>query len=92
MLRSFRNQNLERLWRSGREVPQKTLDTRSILRVLDAIDSALNPYDVAFSGNRFDEWMENGHQRFGAMVSEHWLVSFSWNDGHALDVDLERID
>ena len=92
MIKSFRNRDLERLWNSSLRVPQKTLETRSILRVIDAINAASVPYDVAFSGNRFDEWTEDSEQRYGAMISEHWLVSFSWIDGHAFEVDLERLD
>ena len=92
MIKSFRNRDLERLWKFGHQVPQKTLEARSILRVVDAINVASLPYDVAFSGNRFDEWTENDQQRYGAMISDHWLVSFSWREGHAVDVDLERLD
>jgi plasmid maintenance system killer protein len=92
MIKSFRNRDLERLWKSGQQIPQKTLATRSILRVVDAIDAATSPYDVAFSGSRFDEWTEGVQPRYGAMISDHWLVSFSWSEGHAVDVDLERLD
>ena len=77
---------------SSHQVPHRTLETRSILRVVDAINSAVTPYDVAFSGNRFDEWEEGNNQRYGAMISDHWLVTFSWTEGHAVEVDLERLD
>jgi plasmid maintenance system killer protein len=92
VIKSFRNRDLERLWTSGQQIPQKTLTTRTILRVVDAIDAATSPYDVAFTGNRFDEWIENVQLRYGAMITDHWLVSFSWSAGHAIDVDLERLD
>jgi hypothetical protein len=43
---------------------------------------------VAFFG-QFYEWNEDGERRFGVMVTEHWLISFGWSEGHAVDVDLE---
>lgn len=92
MIKSFRSQHLEGLWLNGRDVPYKTLTAKVILRGLYALDVATAPHDIAFIGNRFDEWIEDDVQRYGAMISEHWLISFSWSGAHALEVDLERID
>jgi plasmid maintenance system killer protein len=92
MLASFRNTELQRLWRLGKPVSQKTLVTQHILDALDVIDAAGSPRDPAFIGFRFDEWNEKGEQRYGVMVSDHWLISYGWSDGHAIDVDLERLE
>ena len=92
MIRSFRNNALRRLWESGKELPQKTLIAEELLDILDVIDAAGAPYDPAFVGFRFDEWIERKAQRYGIQVSDHWLISYGWTDGHATDVDLERIE
>lgn len=92
MLASFRSAELRRLWTLGKPLRQKTLVTQQIIDVLDVIDAAGSPRDPAFVGFRFDEWMEEAHQRYGVSVSEHWLISYGWNDGHAIDVDLEKLE
>lgn len=92
MLASFRNADVEKLWKLGKPLRQKTLVTQQILDVLDVIDAAGSPRDPAFVGFRFDEWMEGGQPRYGVSVSEHWLISYGWSDGHAIDVDLERLE
>ena len=92
MIRSFRSSELEKLWKAGRALRFKTIDTQQIFDCLDVVDSASEPHDAAFIGFRFDEWIEGGQQRYGAMVSDHWLISYSWSDGHAIGVDLERLD
>lgn len=92
MIRSFRNEELQRLWEDGKPLSHKTLIATNILRLLDLIKGASVPLDVAFYGIRFDSWTENGIERHGVMVSDHWLISFSWDAGDAVDVDLERLD
>lgn len=92
MIRSFRSADLEKLWKSGKALSFRTLDTKKILDCLDVVDSASAPQDAAFTGFRYDEWMEGKIKRHGIMVSDHWLVSFGWSEGHAIDVDLERIE
>ncbi len=91
MIRSFRSSELEKLWKAGRALRFKTIDTQQILDCLDVVDSAREPHDAAFTGFRFDEWTEGGSKRFGVMVSNHWLISFEWSDGDAIGVDLEHL-
>jgi toxin HigB-1 len=92
MIRSFRSDGLEKLFNSGKVLENKTLIAQTILDMLDVIDLAGEPRDAAFVGFRFDEWTENGEQRYGIMISDHWLISYGWSDGHAIDLDLERLD
>ena len=92
MIRSFRHKELKSLWELVKPLSQKTLIAQTILDVMDSIDAAGAPRDPAFNGFRFDEWIEGNQQRYGIMVSDHWLISYGWSDGHAIDVDLERLD
>jgi toxin HigB-1 len=92
MIQSFRNQSLQRFWQASRPLPYKTLTAETILDVLYSIHSASSAYDAAFIGCRFDEWEEQGLKRYGMMISDHWLLSYGWIDGKAVEVDLERLD
>jgi toxin HigB-1 len=92
MIRSFRSEELHRLFKSGKALEKKTLEAQKILDVLDVVDLASEPRDAAFIGFRYDEWTEGDRQRYGVLISDHWLISYGWSDGHAIDVDLERLD
>jgi hypothetical protein len=76
----------------GKSEEQRTPITQAIMDVLDVLDAAQEPHDAAFIGFRFDEWLEEGKSRYGVLITDHWLISFGWNDDHAVDLDLERID
>jgi toxin HigB-1 len=92
MIGSFRSSELEKLFEVGKGLEKKTLIAQTILDFLDVVDLASEPRDAAFVGFRFDEWTENNQQRYGVMISDHWLISYGWSNGHAIDVDLERLD
>jgi plasmid maintenance system killer protein len=92
MIVSFRSPELAKAWQYGEALPYKTLIAERVFDTLDVIDAASSPRDADFVGFRFDEWTEGSQRRFGVMVSDHWLISYGWSDGHAIDVDLERIE
>ena len=71
MIRSFRHRGLEKLWNSNKALDFKTLDTQRILDCLDVVNSVGAPQDAAFTGFRYDEWMEGKDKRYGIMVSDH---------------------
>ena len=91
MIQSFRSQDLRKFWELGKPLPHKLLLASAILDALDFLDASISAHDLAFIGLRFDEWVEDTVLRFSVMVSERWIVSYSWNDGDAVDVDLERL-
>lgn len=91
MLKSFRNKELEKSYKQGKPLAFRTPSAIEIFDVLDVIAAAGAPRDASFAGFRFDEWNERGKVRYGIMTSEHWLISYSWSEGHAIEVDLERI-
>jgi toxin HigB-1 len=92
MIQSFRNEGLQRFWQASSPLPYKTLIAEAMLDVLYSIHSANSPHDTAFIGYRFDEWEEQDQKRYGIMISDHWLLSYGWADGKAVEVDLERLD
>ncbi len=92
MIQNILNRELAIAWENKDQVLLKTPFAETVFDVLDVLDAATGPRDLAFVGFRFDEWTEGSKQRFGVLISDHWLISYSWSDEHATDVDLERID
>jgi plasmid maintenance system killer protein len=88
MIGSFRNRDLKNVWVFGKDRTPEKLPVREIHWLLDALDAATAPHQVAFLG-RFYEWEERGEQRYGVAITSHWTISYGWSDGHAVDVDLE---
>ena len=89
---TFLKMELEIAWKNSKSLPFKTAIAEIVFDVLDVIDAASAPHDTAFIGFQFDEWSEGNQHRYGIMVSDHWLISYEWSDGHAIDIDLERLD
>jgi proteic killer suppression protein len=91
MIRSFRNRPLQRFWERG-DVDRIPTDwAAKIEQILDLLEAATAPEDLAIPGLRFHGYPEGTKGRFGVMVSVAWRVSFSWQEGDAIDVDLEEI-
>jgi plasmid maintenance system killer protein len=59
---------------------------------LDLLEAAIEPDSISGFGDRFDEWQEQGTQRYGLMVTEHWLLTYSWEGEDAVAVDFEWIN
>lgn len=63
-----------------------------VLRLLDLIEAAGAPRDVAYFGFRFGEWVEQDAVRFGVMITDHWILTNGWSDGHAINLDFEWVN
>lgn len=87
MIESFKHRGLAELFRFGqsRRVRQD-LQSRS-LRRLDALDQAESLTDLQVPG--FDFHLLRGMpKRFSIHVNGPWCITFEWEDGDALRVDL----
>jgi proteic killer suppression protein len=83
---------LEVFWKSNDAERVPTDWTRRIKQVLDLLDDAEAPEDMAIPGYRFHAFAEGRRPRFAVMVSQSWRVSFSWQSRSAIDVALEQVD
>jgi toxin HigB-1 len=92
MIRSFRSQNLARFWKQSQVERIPTDWTAKIEMVLDMLDAAEAPEDLAIPGLEFHAYPEGKQGRYGVMASRAWRVSFAWREGDAVDVDLEEIN
>lgn len=89
MIRSFRNRDLERLWTSGRSRIDARLHGR-ILRRLDALNVATRAEDLNLPGFDFHGLRGGVPPRYTVHVNGPWCITFEFENGDALRVDLEQ--
>jgi proteic killer suppression protein len=89
MIRSFKHKGLAELFERGRSrrVGQE-LHTRC-LRRLEALDQAESLTDLNVPGFNFHS-LQGVPTRFSMHVNGPWCITFEWEDGDALRVDLEQ--
>ena len=89
MIRSFRDDETERLFRRERV---KRLDRklqRVALRKLLLIDAAESLEDLRFpSGNRLEKLAGDRAGEYGTRINDRWRVCFRWEDAGAHDVEI----
>ena len=89
MIRSFRHRGLEELFETGssRKV-REDLQARA-LRRLDALESAENLKSLNLPGFNFHP-LRGKPTRYSLHVNGPWCITFEWDEGEALRVDLEQ--
>ncbi|HET6911721.1 MAG TPA: type II toxin-antitoxin system RelE/ParE family toxin [Rhodanobacteraceae bacterium] len=90
MICSFRHKGLADLFRTGNAAKVRPDLQARILRRLDALHAARELMDLHLPG--FDFHPLKGHKptRYSLHVNGPWCITFEWNDGEALRVDLEQ--
>jgi proteic killer suppression protein len=89
MIRSFRHKGLKELFETGRTAHiQKTLQQRC-LRRLDALNHAGRPEDMNISGFDFHA-LRGKPVRYSVHINGPWCITFEFEEGDALRVDLEQ--
>ena len=89
MIRSFRHKGLAELFENGHS-PRigQNLQTRA-LRRLDALEQADVLTDLNVPGFDF-HGLQGRPKRYSIHVNGPWCITFEWEDGDALRVDLEQ--
>lgn len=91
MIKSFRSTALQAFWENSNVERIPTDWVRRIEHVLDIIDAASAPEDLAIPGLRFHSFAEKTTPRYGVMASRAWRISFTWSQGDAYDVALDEV-
>lgn len=89
VLKSFRNKPLAELWSSG---SSRKIDGRlheRILRRLDRLDAATAVKEMDVPGFDFHP-LHGKPQRYSVHVNGPWCLTFEFDGGDALRVDLEQ--
>lgn len=89
MIRSFRHKGLEELfWTGATRKVRHDLLART-LRRLDALDQAEQLADLNVPGFNFHA-LKGRSVRYSLHVNGPWCVTFEWDEGEAVRVDLEQ--
>jgi toxin HigB-1 len=90
VIKSFRHKGLRDLWRSGRSNKVDPRLHRRILERLDALDAAERPEDMDVPGYDFHALRGFKPRCYTVHVNGPVCITFEFEDGEALRVDLEN--
>jgi proteic killer suppression protein len=89
MIRSFEHKGLAELFACGRSRRVRQDLQRRWLRRLEALDQAESLTDLHVPGFNF-HGLQGVPTRYSIHVNGPWCITFAWEEGHALRVDLEQ--
>ncbi|MBF0270160.1 MAG: type II toxin-antitoxin system RelE/ParE family toxin [Alphaproteobacteria bacterium] len=89
MIRSFRHKGLEELFMEGQSAKVAPALRKRLLLRLDALDQAQKPEDMNLPGFNF-HGLQGMPKRYTVHVNGPWCLTFEWEDGDALRIDLEQ--
>jgi proteic killer suppression protein len=89
VIRTFRHPGLRELFETGRSARVRAdLQRRALVR-LKVLDEAESPGELNIPGFNFHR-LRARPVRYSLHVNGPWCVTFEWEDGAALRVDLEQ--
>jgi proteic killer suppression protein len=89
MIQSFRHKGLARLWNEGDPKGIRSDLLERVRRRLTALDAAQDMRELATPGSGLHR-LQGKPTRFAISVSGPWRITFEWQDGEAMQVDLEQ--
>jgi proteic killer suppression protein len=87
--RSFRHKGLKELWENGRSAAIAESLRARCLRRLDAIERAEALTELSLPGFNLHA-LRGKPTRYAIAVNGPWRITFAWEEGDALQVDLEQ--
>ena len=89
MIRTFKDAALKRYWSTGKAKGLPAQDVPKIKRILSALNSATKPADMNLPRYRFHQLKGNRRNTYAVTVRANWRITFEWENGAAVRVDLE---
>lgn len=89
MILTFKHKGLKELFRDGTIAKMSANLQDRCLQILDALDAAEKPEDMNLPGLDF-HGLQGKPKRWTTHVSGPWCVTFEFEDGDVLRVDLEQ--
>ena len=89
MIRSFRHKGLSRLFERSETKGLLAAHVARIGRILDLLDAAECPEDMEIPGLGLHPLKGNKKGRWAVSVSGNWRITFAFDDGEAVEIDLE---
>ena len=89
MIRSFRDQQTENIFRRDRVKRFSPDVQRAALRKLAILDAAESLDDLRVPpGNRLERLKGDRKGQYSIRVNDQWRICFVWSDGDAYDVEI----
>ena len=89
MIRSFQHKGLQRFWTRSDTSGLRPDWISKVERLLEALDVARSPQDMAIIGTGFHALRGDLKGRYALTVSRNWRLTFGWDGEDAIDVNLE---
>ena len=89
MIRSFAHKGLERFFAKSERRGIDAKHTERIRRLLDRLDAAAKADDMNIPGNRFHALKGDRKGTYAVSVSGNWRITFKFDNGDAINVNLE---
>ena len=89
MIRSFRHKGLARFFERSETKGIQAAHAPRITRILDLLDAASGPEDMKIPGLGLHPLVGDQKGRWAVSVSGNWRITFAFDDGDAIDTDLE---
>lgn len=89
MIRSFRSKALRRFAEHGDASKLSVPNVRRVGRILEQLDEVNEPEQMNNPGLRFHGLKGKDKGRYAVDASGNWRITFGWDRGDAIDVDLE---
>lgn len=90
MIRSIKHKGLKRFVQSGNDKYIPSELRKRIRPILSRLNRAVKPEDMNTPGMRWHPYKGKRKGTFGVDVSGPWRITYRWENGHAIDVDLEK--
>ena len=89
MIASWRHKGLRDLFLTGSSAKVRADQQKKCLRLLDALEQADRAEDMNLPGLHF-HGLQGKPKRFAVAVNGPWRITFGFEHGDAVDVDLEQ--
>jgi Plasmid maintenance system killer protein len=88
MIATFRSKALKAFWEEGEARRLPVENHARVRRQLLAIDAASRPEDVNVPGYKF-HGLNTDPKRWSIWVTGNYRITFGWDGGNAMDLDIE---
>lgn len=89
MIRSIRNRGLRLFFETGNARRLPVPNRQRVANILNALNAATVPGDMNIPGLRFHPLGDMAPGRYAVEASANYRITFAWDDGDAVDVDIE---
>jgi proteic killer suppression protein len=89
VIKSFRHKGLERFFAKSERKGIDAKQADRIRRILDRLEAAVRPEDMNLPGYGFHHLKGNRRGSFAVSVSGNWRITFRFDGGDAIEVNLE---